>query len=107
MSKKQSPQSVPALDELQRLGQEFEAAPDAPLSQGEADLWLRANKIIAGLIAERDKLVERVSVLTEALQGLVDGVVPEVNEKGAGGYLLARLADAKDALTRTSEVKHD
>ncbi len=34
----------------------------------------------------------------EALQGLVDAVIPEVNEKGAGGYLLARLSDARAAL---------
>lgn len=39
-----------------------------------------------------------IARLREALQGLVDGVTPEVNEKGAGGFLLARLSDAKAAL---------
>ena len=43
--------------------------------------------------------------LLEALQGLVAAVIPEVNEKGAGGYLLARLADARAALASASAGK--
>lgn len=36
--------------------------------------------------------------LLEAFCGLIDAVVDEVNEKGAGGYLLARLSDARTAV---------
>lgn len=38
--------------------------------------------------------------MAEALSGLVEAVTAEVNEKGGGGYLLARLSDARDALKR-------
>lgn len=41
--------------------------------------------------------------VTEALADLVSAVTIEVNEKGAGGYLLARLSDARDALKRAAE----
>lgn len=37
--------------------------------------------------------------MREALRGLVEAVTAEVNEKGAGGYLLARLSDARAALS--------
>lgn len=40
----------------------------------------------------------------EALRLLVKAVIPEVNEKGAGGYLLARLADARDVLAAQPEA---
>lgn len=32
------------------------------------------------------------------LRELVDAITPEVNEKGAGGYLLARMSDAREFL---------
>lgn len=34
----------------------------------------------------------------EVLQGLVDAVTAEVNEKGGGGFILARLSDARALL---------
>lgn len=36
--------------------------------------------------------------LVEALTGLVEAVTAEVSEKGGGGYILARLSDARAAL---------
>lgn len=38
--------------------------------------------------------------LYEALKGLVEGVTQEVNEKGGGGFVLARLSDARAALRK-------
>ncbi len=38
--------------------------------------------------------------LVEVLSLLADAVTAEVNEKGAGGYLLARLSDAKTILSK-------
>lgn len=49
---------------------------------------------------ERRDLLKRVSDLEEALDGLIDGVTSEVNEKGGGGYVLARLTDAKNIRAR-------
>jgi hypothetical protein len=39
----------------------------------------------------------------EILSDLVKAVTVEVNEKGAGGYLLARLSDARKALAATGD----
>jgi len=50
-------------------------------------------------IAQLEAEIER---LRAALQGLVEAVVTEVNEKGGGGYILARLSDARDALKDTT-----
>lgn len=36
----------------------------------------------------------------DALKGLVAAITTEVNEKGAGGFLLARLSDARDAIAK-------
>jgi hypothetical protein len=44
-------------------------------------------------------LIDRCEKLTEALTGLVEAVIAEVNEKGGGGYILARLSDARSALS--------
>jgi hypothetical protein len=41
-----------------------------------------------------------VGDVVEALDLLVKAVTVEVNEKGAGGYLLARLSDARNTLSR-------
>lgn len=38
--------------------------------------------------------------LLAALRGLVEGVTAEVNEKGGGGFVLARLADARAAIQK-------
>lgn len=38
--------------------------------------------------------------MAEALSALADAVVNEVNEKGGGGYTLARLSDARAVLAR-------
>jgi len=48
---------------------------------------------------EVDSFREREARLVEALEGLIAGVTAEVNEKGGGGYILARLTDARSALT--------
>lgn len=46
-----------------------------------------------------------VAELVEALKGLVEAVTAEVNEKGGGGYVLARLSDARAALLHTTSKK--
>jgi hypothetical protein len=48
-------------------------------------------------------LTEECEQLRKALRELVDAVNAEVNEKGAGGYLLARLSDARALLSIGSE----
>lgn len=44
------------------------------------------------------KAVNNHERLVEALHGLIIGATCEVNEKGAGGFMLARLSDAKKVL---------
>lgn len=44
-------------------------------------------------------------VTVEVLAGLVEAVTVEVNEKGGGGYLLARLSDARDCLKQRMRRK--
>jgi hypothetical protein len=41
---------------------------------------------------------QQIEALVEALHGLIIGAPCEVNEKGAGGFMLARLSDAKKVL---------
>jgi hypothetical protein len=47
---------------------------------------------------ENETLRAEVERLRAALSGLVEAVTAEVNEKGGGGYILARLSDARAAL---------
>lgn len=49
------------------------------------------------------KMKSPMNEVADALEGLVEAVTNEVNEKGGGGYLLARLSDARDALRRCAE----
>jgi hypothetical protein len=49
-------------------------------------------KSLLALLADLDRM-------REALRSLVEAVEIEVNEKGAGGFLLARLSDARKVLT--------
>lgn len=49
--------------------------------------------------AERDAALAECGRLREALSGLVEAATVEVNEKGAGGFMLARLSDAQTALS--------
>ena len=52
-------------------------------------------------IANAEMVVTAVNnheALVEALHGLIIGATCEVNEKGAGGFMLARLSDAKKVL---------
>ena len=49
----------------------------------------------------RDELAAKdaeIELLLAALSELADAVTTEVNEKGGGGYILARLSDARRAL---------
>lgn len=57
---------------------------------GEPGSWNGAEPV-RRLIAERDELVR-------TLDELADAVAAEVNEKGGGGYVLARLSDARAAV---------
>lgn len=48
-------------------------------------------------------LIEERSILRAALRDLVAAVEAEVNEKGGGGFILARLTDARAALAKTAQ----
>lgn len=47
--------------------------------------------------------------LVDTLADLIEASTAEVNEKGAGGFLLARLTDARTALARARQKddRHD
>jgi hypothetical protein len=60
--------------------------------KGEPGSWNGAEPV-RKLVAERDELAQ-------LLDELADAVAAEVNEKGGGGYLLARLTDARAAVKR-------
>jgi hypothetical protein len=47
---------------------------------------------------ETERQAEQIARLREALQELVEAATAEFNEKGAGGYALARLSDARAEL---------
>jgi uncharacterized Zn finger protein (UPF0148 family) len=48
--------------------------------------------------AKRDRLRSAAPALLLALEELLAAVTAEVNEKGAGGFLLARMSDARSAI---------
>jgi len=50
----------------------------------------------------RRKLEREHAALRDALEGLIVAVEAEVNEKGGGGFILARLADARAAIANTT-----
>jgi hypothetical protein len=58
--------------------------------KGEPGNWNGAEPVRA-LVQQRDDLVE-------TLDALAGAVAQEVNEKGGGGYVLARLTDARNAV---------
>lgn len=76
--------------ELERLREEH-----------DAEMEHHADRVIA----ERNAALAQVAMLREALTGLVDSATSEANEKGAGGFHLARVTDAVEALSST--VKAD
>jgi len=57
---------------------------------------------IGKLVAKRTSLqiIHDRDLLLVALEGLVAAVTQEVNEKGGGGFILARLSDARAALAK-------
>lgn len=46
-----------------------------------------------------------MSETREALAGLIEAATAEFNEKGAGGFALARLSDARKALAALSDER--
>lgn len=55
---------------------------------------------ICKLASDADRLRAVNAELLAALRALTDAVVPHVNEHGAGGFLLARIHDARAAIAR-------
>jgi len=53
-------------------------------------------RIVTSLREENERL-------RETMRGLIEGSTAEFNEKGAGGYALARLSDAREALGEKNE----
>jgi hypothetical protein len=45
--------------------------------------------------------------LKEALSGLIEGATAEFNEKGAGGFALARLSDARNVVTPNKDTRNE
>lgn len=64
--------------------------------KGEPGNWNGAEPVKA-LIKQRDELAD-------ALDALADAVAAEVNEKGGGGYILARLTDARAAVAKAGRL---
>ncbi len=58
-------------------------------------------------VEEIGRLLDVIITMREALAGLVEAVTVEVNEKGGGGYILARLSDAREALRRGQELDNN
>ena len=58
-----------------------------------------------GSYVRYDQAAAEITRLREALTELVEAVTTEVNEKGAGGYMLARLSDARFALASTGKTE--
>ena len=65
--------------------------------------WQILEERIVALAAIGAEVAPDQTALREALAELVEAVTVEVNEKGAGGYLLARLTDARAALATPTE----
>ena len=63
----------------------------------------RALEVANEISRDHIRLVTQLAGCREALEGLIGAVEIEVNEKGAGGFLLARLTDAKAALNSGKE----
>ena len=63
------------------------------LGPSAAEAW-------AHMYDENVRLEAEIELLLAALSELADAVTTEVNEKGGGGYILARLSDARRALER-------
>lgn len=49
------------------------------------------------------RLIAAAPDMLEALRDLITAVEAEVNEKGGGGFILARLTDARDAVRKATE----
>ena len=63
--------------------------------------WLRTAEALTPHLTAKSllALLDDLDRTREGLRSLVEAVEIEVNEKGAGGFLLARLSDARKALT--------
>lgn len=69
-------------------------------STGDAAALSLVLKALEAKEEELTKLREENAELREELTGFVSAAVAEVNEKGSGGYLLARIADARKLLRK-------
>jgi hypothetical protein len=70
--------------------------------------WTRNAKDRTKLTSARPMdYVAEIERLREALNDLIIAATCEVNEKGAGGFLLARLSDAKSVLPPNYWSDHD
>ena len=65
---------------------------------GLAPDFRKSVTMISDLLAHIAHLDAKIAATVEALETLVAAVTTEVNEKGAGGYLLARLSEARKML---------
>ena len=78
--------SSPDIDNEGRVAGHCQPQADRPTQLADAAFIVRA-------VNAHDDLVE-------ALRGLIEACTAEFNEKGAGGYALARLSDARTALAK-------
>lgn len=68
-------------------------------------LWPTESRTEEETLANAARIVLAVNshdALVEVLDGLIGAVEAEVNEKGGGGFILARLSDARAALSKAT-----
>ena len=96
-----------AEDQIMLLGANDHYACNIQIYQTPRQFGLYAEaerKANAALILTAVNTSPAVTELVKALEGLIVGATAEFNEKGAGGYALARLSDARSALTHYREL---
>lgn len=76
---------------------------DTKISNPSRGIVAWATRLVSRTNAEtlaNAKLIAAAPELFEALANMVEAAEAEANEKGAGGYLLARLTDARAAIAK-------
>lgn len=92
------PEVIKDMEERHRVGIARYGTPLQPFNGRNAPADFYA-ELLDACVYGKQLLIEREETL-EVLRDLVAAIKPEINEKGAGGYLLARLSDAESLLNK-------